>query len=79
MTKVNSPARGHINTTVLHPTVHLMSDEAACIAYIRLTQFMDRDATAKTVQHEETRVWHKKNGRWVNVHCHRSINSNKAF
>ncbi|RNA37465.1 calcium calmodulin-dependent kinase type II alpha chain isoform X8 [Brachionus plicatilis] len=79
VTKINSPNRGHINTTVLHPTVHLMSDDAACIAYIRLTQFMDRDATAKTVQHEETRVWHRKNGRWINVHCHRSINSNKAF
>lgn len=74
-----TPARSHINTTVLHPTVHLMSDDAACIAYIRLTQFMDRDATAKTVQHEETRVWHRKNGRWVNVHCHRSINSNRSF
>jgi calcium/calmodulin-dependent protein kinase (CaM kinase) II len=79
VTKVNAPVRSHINTTVLHPTVHLMSDDAACIAYIRLTQFMDRDATAKTVQHEESRVWHRKNGRWVNVHCHRSINSNKAF
>lgn len=80
VTKVNTPpVRSHINTTVLHPTVHLMSDDAACIAYIRLTQFMDRDATAKTVQHEESRVWHRKNGRWVNVHCHRSINSNKAF
>jgi hypothetical protein len=43
VTKVNAPvARSHINTTVLHPTVHLMSDDAACIAYIRLTQFMDR-------------------------------------
>lgn len=79
VTKISTPTRSHINTTVLHPTVHLMSDDAACIAYIRLTQFMDRDATAKTVQHEETRVWHRKNGRWVNVHCHRSINSNKAF
>jgi len=80
VTKVNAPvARSHINTTVLHPTVHLMSDDAACIAYIRLTQFMDRDAAAKTVQHEESRVWHRKNGKWVNVHCHRSINSNKAF
>jgi hypothetical protein len=42
VTKVSPSARGHINTTVLHPTVHLMSDDAACIAYIRLTQFMDR-------------------------------------
>lgn len=79
VTKISNPTRSHINTTVLHPTVHLMSDDAACIAYIRLTQFMDRDGAAKTVQHEETRVWHRKNGRWVNVHCHRSINSNKAF
>ena len=79
VTKVSPSARGHINTTVLHPTVHLMSDDAACIAYIRLTQFMDRDGVAKTVQHEETRVWHRKNGKWMNVHCHRSINSNKSF
>lgn len=79
VTKINTPPRSHINTTVLHPTVHLMGDDAACIAYIRLTQYMDRDSTAKTVQHEETRVWNRKNGKWVNVHCHRSINSGKAF
>lgn len=79
VTKINTPPRSHINTTVLHPTVHLMNDDAACIAYIRLTQYMDRDQTAKTVQHEESRVWNRKNGKWVNVHCHRSINSNKAF
>ena len=42
VTKNSNPTRSHINTTVLHPTVHLMSDDAACIAYIRLTQFMDR-------------------------------------
>lgn len=41
--------------------------------------FNFRDSTAKTVQHEETRVWNRKNGKWVNVHCHRSINSGKAF
>lgn len=42
VTKMSGPHRSHINTTVLHPTVHLMNDDAACIAYIRLTQFMDR-------------------------------------
>lgn len=42
VTKSASQARSHINTTVLHPTVHLMSDDAACIAYIRLTQYLDR-------------------------------------
>ena len=44
-----------------------------------LSLYFNRDGTPKTVQHEETRVWHRKNGRWVNVHIHRSINSNKAF
>ena len=77
VTTKNNQAKSHVNTTVLHPTVHLMNDDAACIAYIRLTQYIDKDATSKTVQHEESRVWHKKNGKWVNIHCHRSI-SNKT-
>ncbi len=77
MVTKNNQTKSHVNTTVLHPTVHLMNDDAACIAYIRLTQYMDKDACSKTVQHEESRVWHRKNGRWVNIHCHRSI-SNKT-
>ena len=31
-----------LNTTILNPHVHLMGDEAACIAYVRLTQYMDK-------------------------------------
>ena len=31
-----------INTTILNPHVHLLSDETACIAYVRLTQFVDK-------------------------------------
>ena len=42
VSKVVVPTRNHVNTTVLHPVVHLMSDDAACIAYIRLTQYMDK-------------------------------------
>ena len=30
------------NTTILHPHVHLIGDDAACIAYVRLTQYIDR-------------------------------------
>ncbi|CAB0015671.1 unnamed protein product, partial [Nesidiocoris tenuis] len=30
-----------INTTILNPNVHLLGDEAACIAYVRLTQYVD--------------------------------------
>lgn len=31
-----------INTTILNPHVHLLGDDAACIAYVRLTQFIDK-------------------------------------
>lgn len=31
-----------INTSILNPHVHLLGEDAACIAYVRLTQFIDR-------------------------------------
>lgn len=31
-----------VNTTILNPSVHMLGDDAACIAYIRLTQYMDK-------------------------------------
>ncbi|VDM32905.1 unnamed protein product [Hydatigera taeniaeformis] len=31
-----------VRTTIQNPTVHLLSEDAACIAYIRLTQFTDK-------------------------------------
>ena len=31
-----------INTSILNPHVHLLGDDSACIAYVRLTQFIDR-------------------------------------
>ncbi|NXS09438.1 KCC2D kinase, partial [Neodrepanis coruscans] len=46
--------------------------DAACIAYIRLTQYMDGSGMPKTMQSEETRVWHRRDGKWQNVHFHRS-------
>uniref|UniRef100_A0A915A9A6 Calcium/calmodulin-dependent protein kinase II association-domain domain-containing protein n=1 Tax=Parascaris univalens TaxID=6257 RepID=A0A915A9A6_PARUN len=62
-----------IHTTLLNPNVHLMGDEGACIAYIRLTQFIDRNGEARSRQAQETRVWQKRNGRgWVCVHVHRT-------
>uniref|UniRef100_A0A7E4ZTS9 CaMKII_AD domain-containing protein n=1 Tax=Panagrellus redivivus TaxID=6233 RepID=A0A7E4ZTS9_PANRE len=62
-----------IHTTVLNPNVHLMGDEGACIAYVRLIQYIDKNGEARTRQSQETRVWQKRNGRgWVCVHVHRS-------
>lgn len=31
-----------IHTTLLNPNVHLMGEEGACIAYVRLTQYIDK-------------------------------------
>ncbi|ELU09602.1 hypothetical protein CAPTEDRAFT_184782 [Capitella teleta] len=61
-----------INTSILNPHVHLLGDDAACIAYVRLTQFIDRAGLPSTMQSEESRVWHRKDGKWQNVHFHRS-------
>ncbi|KAH7981304.1 hypothetical protein HPB49_023061 [Dermacentor silvarum] len=63
------------NTTIINPTVHLLGDDAACIAYIRLMQYIDRAGIPRTRQTEETRVWHRKDTKWQNIHFHRSGNS----
>ncbi|XP_049271629.1 calcium/calmodulin-dependent protein kinase type II alpha chain isoform X29 [Rhipicephalus sanguineus] len=63
------------NTTIINPTVHLLGDDAACIAYIRLMQYIDRSGIPRTRQTEETRVWHRKDTKWQNIHFHRSGNS----
>uniref|UniRef100_A0A7N8XK77 calcium/calmodulin-dependent protein kinase n=1 Tax=Mastacembelus armatus TaxID=205130 RepID=A0A7N8XK77_9TELE len=59
-----------IHTTILNPHVHIIGDDAACIAYIRLTQFVDGQGRPRSSQSEETRVWHRRESRWQNVHFH---------
>ncbi|XP_059404547.1 calcium/calmodulin-dependent protein kinase type II subunit beta-like isoform X9 [Carassius carassius] len=59
-----------IHTTILNPHVHLIGDEAACIAYIRLTQYVDVQGRPHSSQSEETRVWHRRDSKWQNVHFH---------
>ncbi|XP_033962781.1 calcium/calmodulin-dependent protein kinase type II subunit gamma isoform X2 [Pseudochaenichthys georgianus] len=59
-----------VHTTLLNPHVHLIGEEAACIAYIRLTQFVDTTGRPRSSQSEETRVWHRREGKWLNVHFH---------
>ncbi|CAO1402984.1 unnamed protein product [Diamesa hyperborea] len=61
-----------INTTILNPHVHLLGEDTACIAYVRLTQYVDKQGLAHTHQSEETRVWQKRESKWQNVHIHRS-------
>nr|QCC72450.1 calcium/calmodulin dependent protein kinase II [Onchidium reevesii] len=38
LSKNNKP----VNTSILNPHVHLLGEDAACIAYVRLTQLIDR-------------------------------------
>ncbi|XP_035996500.1 calcium/calmodulin-dependent protein kinase type II subunit beta isoform X3 [Fundulus heteroclitus] len=59
-----------IHTTILNPHVHMIGEDAACIAYIRLTQFVDSQGRPRSSQSEETRVWHRRDSRWQNVHFH---------
>merc|ERR1711953_715016 len=65
--------RNNTNTSILNPHVHLLGDDAAAIAYVRVTQNIDKSGQPHTHQSEETRIWHRRDGRWVNVHFHRSI------
>nr|XP_057917002.1 calcium/calmodulin-dependent protein kinase type II subunit gamma isoform X18 [Doryrhamphus excisus] len=66
LSKNNKP----VHTTLLNPHVHLIGEDAACIAYIRLTQFVDVTGRPRSSQSEETRVWHRRDGKWLNVHFH---------
>uniref|UniRef100_A0A667YE66 calcium/calmodulin-dependent protein kinase n=1 Tax=Myripristis murdjan TaxID=586833 RepID=A0A667YE66_9TELE len=68
LSKGNKP----VHTILLNPHVHLIGENAACIAYIRLTQYMDGSGMPRTMQSEETRVWHRREGKWQNIHFHRS-------
>uniref|UniRef100_A0A8D0AQQ1 calcium/calmodulin-dependent protein kinase n=1 Tax=Sander lucioperca TaxID=283035 RepID=A0A8D0AQQ1_SANLU len=68
LSKGNKP----VHTILLNPHVHLIGENAACIAYIRLTQYMDTSGMPRTMQSEETRVWHRRDGKWQNIHFHRS-------
>ncbi|EMP24695.1 Calcium/calmodulin-dependent protein kinase type II subunit delta [Chelonia mydas] len=61
-----------VHTTILNPHIHLMGDESACIAYIRITQYIDAGGIPRTAQSEETRIWHRRDGKWQIVHFHRS-------
>ena len=73
---VNPAARESLpsptNTTMASPKVWLLGNDVAVVAYIRLTQKLDGGAPV-TVPCEETRVWHRRDGRWRHVHFHRSL------
>ena len=58
--------------TMSSPTVKMLSDDVALVAYVRLTQATDEAGKPVTRVSEETRIWQKRDGRWKHVHFHRS-------
>jgi calcium/calmodulin-dependent protein kinase (CaM kinase) II len=57
-------------TTMASPRVRLLGD-VAVVTYVRLNQRVGA-AGPTTTATEETRVWHRQDGRWRHVHFHRS-------
>jgi calcium/calmodulin-dependent protein kinase (CaM kinase) II len=60
------------NTTMASPHVTFCGGDVAIVAYLRLTQKLAPDGSPTTAVMEETRIWHKENGRWRHIHFHRS-------
>ena len=52
------------------PQVRLLG-EVAVVTYVRLNQRSRAEGPATTAT-EETRIWHRRDGRWWHVHFHRS-------
>jgi calcium/calmodulin-dependent protein kinase (CaM kinase) II len=63
--------RGRHQTTLCSPHVRLLGD-VAIVAYARLIQRVGPDGQAVTEATNETRVWHRTEGRWRHVHFHRT-------
>lgn len=63
-------------TTMASPLVRLFGD-VAVLTYVRLNQRLGAAGPATTAT-EETRVWHRRDGRWRHVHFHRSASRGEA-
>ena len=59
-----------VQSTIVAPHIRIMGD-VAVIAYVRLTQKI-ADGKPITAAMEETRVWHRQQGKWKHGHFHRS-------
>jgi len=59
------------NTTMASPRVRVLGD-VAVLAYVRLNQRVGAGGSPTTTAVEETRIWHRQNGRWRHIHFHRS-------
>ena len=58
-------------TTMIRPHVRLLAD-VAIVCYVRVNQRTTPDGRTQSTAFEETRIWHRQDGRWRHVHFHRS-------
>ena len=70
-TYFGSPGLGKRKSSVRAPHIRVLGDTAV-VAYVRLVQSTTSNGQHSTTAFEETRIWHKIEGSWKNVHFHRS-------
>ncbi len=68
----NSSPYANATTTLSSPSVRMLGENAAVIAYVRLTQRVDSDNKSATSSTQETRVWQRIGKTWKHVHFHRT-------
>ena len=66
-----NPVSGKRKSSIQAPHIRVLGDTAV-VAYVRLVQSTASDGQHSTTTFEETRIWHKIEGSWKNVHFHRS-------
>jgi calcium/calmodulin-dependent protein kinase (CaM kinase) II len=68
----NASPYANATTTLSSPSVRILGEDAAVIAYVRLTQRVGGDNKSTTSSTQETRVWQRIGGVWKHVHFHRT-------
>ncbi|CAB4057457.1 CAMK2 [Lepeophtheirus salmonis] len=78
LTSFDPEALGNLVEGLEYHKFYFDNKDSAAIAYIRLTQCVDKLGKLHTNQCEETRIWYRRETRWLNVHVHRSINKTSS-
>lgn len=60
------------NISMANPHVRCLGENAVVLSYTRLDQFVNGNQVPDTKSCSETRVWEKRDGKWVHVHFHKS-------
>ncbi|GDX72460.1 hypothetical protein LBMAG39_08930 [Cyanobium sp.] len=60
-----------VTVTMARPHLRWIGDDGVVLSYTRLSQRL-HNGDPITASCCETRIWHRQNGRWQQVHVHRS-------